>query len=67
MYLAPAEAAAATLTPSGAGVSLKATHTAEEPHTLGDGESMAVTLQMTPKAEGFFVLILLPCLLTATG
>lgn len=58
----PAEASAATLTPSVAGVSLKATHTAEEPHTLGDGETMAVTLQMTPKAVvSLFFFFFLAC------
>ncbi|CAB1440774.1 unnamed protein product [Pleuronectes platessa] len=35
---------AATPALSLSGVSLKATHTAEEPHTLGDGKSMAATL-----------------------
>lgn len=58
----PAEASAATLTTSVAGVSLKATHTAEEPHILGDGGSTAVTLLTTPKAAApLFLFLFLAC------
>lgn len=58
----PTEASAATLTPSVAGVSLKATHTAEEPHIQGDGGSTAVTLQTTPKAaDPLFLFSFLAC------
>lgn len=42
--ISPAKASAANPALSLSGVSLKATHTAEEPHTLGDGKSMAPTL-----------------------
>lgn len=52
--ISTAKASAANPALSLSGVSLKATHTAEEPHTLGDGKSIAATLQMTPKTSLFF-------------